>query len=199
MRDLLERLAAAKPLVLLLDDLHWADHASVELLSALLRRPPGAAVLIAVSLRPRQADPLLASVDRARGPRGPARAPRPRGRSSYEDAKRVLSSTVASSVLDAVYAQAGGNPFYLEELARAMSATAATASAGEPTPVRSPTAGLPPAVTAALAQELSLPGQDARLLLQGAAVAGDPFDPELAAAAAEHDRGRGARARSTSS
>src|SRR5215472_15850037 len=53
-RELLKRLAAPAPLVLVLDDLHWADSASVELLGALLRRPPAAAVLVAVALRPRQ-------------------------------------------------------------------------------------------------------------------------------------------------
>ena len=50
MRALLERLAVARPLVLVLDDLHWADSASVELLGALLRRPPAAAVLIALAI-----------------------------------------------------------------------------------------------------------------------------------------------------
>jgi predicted ATPase len=40
LRDLLERLAAARPLVLCLDNVHWADSASVEALSALIRRPP---------------------------------------------------------------------------------------------------------------------------------------------------------------
>lgn len=34
-RELLERLTATKPLVLVLDDLHWADSASVELTSLL--------------------------------------------------------------------------------------------------------------------------------------------------------------------
>ncbi len=43
-RALLERLAEATPLLLVLDDLHWADSASVELLGALLRRPPAGAV-----------------------------------------------------------------------------------------------------------------------------------------------------------
>src|SRR4051794_1016662 len=38
-RALLEQLAAPRPLVVVLDDLHWADSASVELLGALLRRP----------------------------------------------------------------------------------------------------------------------------------------------------------------
>jgi len=48
-RGLLAQLAAARPLVLVLDDFHWADSASVELLGALLRRPPAAAVLIATA------------------------------------------------------------------------------------------------------------------------------------------------------
>ena len=42
---LLERLAAYRPLVLVLDDLHWADSGSFELLASLLRRPPAAPVL----------------------------------------------------------------------------------------------------------------------------------------------------------
>ncbi len=40
-RELLELLASAQPLVLVLDDLHWADAASLELLGALLQRPAG--------------------------------------------------------------------------------------------------------------------------------------------------------------
>jgi predicted ATPase len=53
-RHLLERLAVPKPLVLQLDDLHWADSGSIELLGSLLRRPPRTAVLIALALRSRQ-------------------------------------------------------------------------------------------------------------------------------------------------
>ena len=43
---------------------------------------------------------------------------------------------------------------------------------------------VPPAVAAALTEELELLASDARLVLRGAAVAGDPFEPELVAAAA---------------
>ena len=65
-RALLEHLAQPRPLVLVLDDFHWADPASVELLGALLRRPPAAAVLIAVALRPRQTpERLAAALERA--------------------------------------------------------------------------------------------------------------------------------------
>ena len=59
-RELLERLALRRPLVLVLDDVHWADPASVELLAALLRRPPDAAVLLVMAGRPRQLPERLA-------------------------------------------------------------------------------------------------------------------------------------------
>ena len=48
---LLELLAAEKPLVLILDDLHWADAASIELIGALLRRELDGPVLLALALR----------------------------------------------------------------------------------------------------------------------------------------------------
>ena len=40
MRELLARLAEQRPVVLVLDDVHWADDASLELIAHLLRRPP---------------------------------------------------------------------------------------------------------------------------------------------------------------
>ena len=44
--------------------------------------------------------------------------------------------------------------------------------------------GVPSAVAASLREELGLLSDDGRLVFEGAAVAGDPFEPELAAAAA---------------
>jgi hypothetical protein len=48
-------------------------------------------------------------------------------------------------------------------------------------------AEVPPAVVSALAEELGLLSSETRTLLEGAAVAGDPFELELAAAAAAVD------------
>ena len=53
-RSLLSALAEPRPLVLVLDDLHWADAGSVELLSHLLAHPPVGAVLLVAAFRPAQ-------------------------------------------------------------------------------------------------------------------------------------------------
>ena len=80
-----------------------------------------------------------------------------------------------------LYEESGGNPFYLEQLAR---------SPGPALPGHSPSEispgdmEVPPMVAAALTEELALLSDHARRVLEGAAVAGDPFEPELAAAAA---------------
>ena len=65
LRALLELLGRERPLALLLDDLHWADAASVELVLHLLRRPPRVPHLLAVATRP--VDPAPRLLDAMRG------------------------------------------------------------------------------------------------------------------------------------
>src|SRR5919201_401504 len=65
-RALLELLAAGRRCVLVLDDVHWADEASVELIAHLLRRAPAARVLMVLALDPAHASPRLkAALDAA--------------------------------------------------------------------------------------------------------------------------------------
>src|SRR5215208_726322 len=68
-RRLLELLAADRPLVLVLDDLHLSDGASIELLGALLRRPADAPVLLALAFRRGQAPARLSAALAAPGVR----------------------------------------------------------------------------------------------------------------------------------
>jgi DNA-binding CsgD family transcriptional regulator len=178
-RALLERLTATTPLVLVLDDLHWADPASVELLGALLRRPPAAAVLVGLAVRPRQApERVAAALERAHRA-GTLRRVEV-GALTRGEARELLGEAVDRAAATALYDECGGNPFYLEQLARAL-ALEHTAGGPELSPAD---LEVPPAVAAALAEELALVSDGARRVLAGAAVAGDPFEPELAAAAA---------------
>jgi predicted ATPase len=70
-RRLLATVAGRRPLVLVLDDLHWTDAASVELIGALLRRGLAADVLLALGYRTGRPEPSSAG---AAMPRSSARA-----------------------------------------------------------------------------------------------------------------------------
>ena len=50
--DAVEAMTVERPLVLVLEDLHWSDHATLELLPALARRPERARLLIIGTYRP---------------------------------------------------------------------------------------------------------------------------------------------------
>jgi DNA-binding NarL/FixJ family response regulator/tetratricopeptide (TPR) repeat protein len=150
LRDLLERLAAVRPLVVCLDDLHWADPASVDALAALVHRPPAAPVLLALAARENRVPAALAAVPALR----------------LVPLTQAEAAELVGPGAPALYAQAGGNPFYLEQLARLRGA-------------------VPPTVAAAVAAELTGLRPPARAMLDAAAVAGDPFEVGLAAAVAE--------------
>jgi DNA-binding NarL/FixJ family response regulator len=164
LRALLELLAGERPVVLLLDDVHWADDASIELILHLIRRPPRGPNLIAFAARPVDHAPRL--LDALRVARGA-------GHLALEPLDAAAAGELLADVPQAqrsrLVEEARGNPLYLQELARVAS---------------DPAAALPPTLIAAVQQELTALPPASRALLDGAAVAGDPFDPELAARAA---------------
>jgi ATP/maltotriose-dependent transcriptional regulator MalT len=180
-RSLLEQLASAQPLVLVLDDLHWADSASIELLGALLRRPPSEPVLLALAMRPRQVpERLSAALERAS--RADLLTSIELGALSAEEARELLGDAVDRADAGVLYEESGGNPFYLEQLARSLDRAPGAPAMHDETSLVA--IGVPSTVVAALAEELALLSDAERLVLEGGAVAGDPFEPELAAAAA---------------
>ena len=176
-RGLLARMAAVSPVTLLLDDVHWADPASADVIALLLHRPPEAAVLLALAARTGRAPRLEARLETAvRDQAAEVVEVGPLSRGAAE----ALMAGVGSTARERLYAESGGNPFYLEELVRAGSeADGGAGPAGAP--------GVPRAVRAALAGEIAGLDAEVRLVAQGGAVAGDPFDPVIAAAAASVD------------
>jgi hypothetical protein len=164
-RALLEHLAETRPLVLVLDDFHWADSASVELLGALLRRQPSAAVLTAVALRPRQTpERLAATLERAHRSAAVTRVDL--GALTLDEARQLLGERFDAARIAVLYQESGGNPFYLEQLARSPARAAQFTSAPE---ISLTGLDVPSAVAASLAEELTLLSDGGRRVLEGAA------------------------------
>ena len=162
---------ASPALVLLLDDMQWADEDTAELVAQLLRQPPRGPVLLALAYRWRQAPARLrAAVATARGDDPPACLRL--GPLSEAEAELMLGGRGSRSWRRAIYRASGGNPFYLDALAR-QARGQGPADDGEP----GRTAGgeLPPAVASALIAELLALSPAGQLAARSAAVIGDPF------------------------
>jgi predicted ATPase len=176
-RALLEQLAAARPLSVLLDDVQWADPASADVIGLLLHRLPEAGVLLALGARTGRA-PVLEDAWHAAGRHGTADVLELRAL-SRDAVDSLLGEGVGPAARARLYRESGGNPFFLQALA----------GAGERSTVRDQPAlgalGVPRAVMMALAGEIGALDDGARLFVQGAAVAGDPFETSMAAAAAD--------------
>lgn len=189
---LLEALAGAdRGLVLVLDDLHWADEASIELVAHLLRRRLAVPAVLVLSFRTVDAPPrLLRAVAGATsgGVRELELAPL-----AEVEAEAMLVGLDSAS-RESVYRDSGGNPFYLQELIRAGAGRRAMHGAPSGRLEAEVEPFVPRPVRWAIADELTSLPAAARRLLWAAAVVGDPFDLESAAAVAglSADAGLGA-------
>src|ERR671922_92096 len=168
-RELIERLAVRQPLVLVFDDIHWSDGASLELLGYLLRRPAQAAVLAVTALRPGQAtSTLTATIEE--GVQSGQLHKIILGPLAQEPAETLVDADPAEA--DRLYRESGGNPFYLLQLARS-----GVGPGGD--------GDVPAAVSATIAREVDGLEPAVRRFVEAAAVAGDPFELDLAVAVAE--------------
>jgi len=179
LRALLGRLAAAGPLVLVLDDLHWGDVDSAALLRELLRPPDPPPLLLIVSYRgDAAASRCIAALrgDLARHA-GLLRADlelRPLSPdSALELARSLLADTSRTGEAAAIARESGGNPLLIAELCHFSGDADSRAFAGAPT------------FEAVLRRRIVRLDPPARALLEVVAVAAEPIDPELAARVAD--------------
>jgi DNA-binding CsgD family transcriptional regulator/tetratricopeptide (TPR) repeat protein len=179
-RGLLELLAESDGLVLVLDDVHWADESSVELLDHLLRHPPRGRVVLAVAYRPSQ---VSAQVTTALGMAGPGRRVRIDVEPlSEEETAEFLGPEVNRTRRRWLYEASGGNPFYLEALSR-MDGSQVPIPREAAGPVIDSLTEVPDPVRAALLLELTSLTSIGQLVARAAAVVGDEFEPAAVAAA----------------
>ena len=117
-----ERLAADRTLVLALEDLHWSDRSTRELLVFLLRSLRTARIVIVGSYRSDDLHrrhplrPFLADLERMRTVQRIelGRLARPE---VAQQLTGILSEPPGAGLLDRIYRRSEGNPFFVEELA----------------------------------------------------------------------------------
>ncbi len=122
--SLLERLSADRPLVLVIEDLHWADASTRDLLRFAVRALGSARVMIIATHRSDEIHrshplrPLLAEFDRLRRVRRIeiARLDRDEVEQLLTD---ILGETPRAAVVQQLYLRSEGIPFFVEELASA--------------------------------------------------------------------------------
>jgi DNA-binding CsgD family transcriptional regulator len=187
-------LARRCPLLLCLDDVHWADQASLRFLHYLGRRLDELPVAVVAAARPpgpADGPPLLAAI--SAGPPAEVLMLTPLSERAVAELVRLgLGTGVEPAFAAACHEVTGGVPFLVQELIRAI------AEAGiEPTAAASSrvTALAPRAVSQSVMQRLSRLSAPARELAPAAAVLGEAdlrraaglagLDPRAAAAAAD--------------
>ncbi|MGY1639694.1 ATP-binding protein [Geodermatophilus sp. SYSU D00703] len=167
---LLGELAARAPLLVVLEDVHWADHSSRDLLRYLLARLADEPIALVVSYRADDLHrrhplrPLLAELVRLPGVERLELGPLPDA--AVGELVRGLATGVPGRTVDDVVARAEGNAFYAEELL-------AAGLAGET---------LPLALTDLLLARVEQLGEAAQRVLRVAAVAGRLVRHDLVAA-----------------
>jgi ATP/maltotriose-dependent transcriptional regulator MalT len=181
---LLERLGADRPLVLVLDDLHWSDQATRDLLVFLARNLRRGRVMLVGTFRTddlQRGDPLLVRLaEMGRGTNVERIELRPLDvEEQRAQLDAILGRRIPRRLAERIHERAQGNPFYAEELL-----------ASEGPAVGAPTPGargadedtLPVSLHDILAGRVAETSDDGRRVLRVAAVAGARTEDALLAA-----------------
>jgi tetratricopeptide (TPR) repeat protein len=166
---LLERLGEERPAVLVVEDLHWADRSTRDLLAYLVRNLRQGRLLLVLTYRSDELHrrhplrPFLAELDRGRRVERLELARFGRAEVAAQLAG-IQGAPVPADLAERIHARSGGNAFFVEELA-------AAAADGD----------LPPSLRDTLLARIELLGEPAQQVLRVAAAAGNRVDHDLLA------------------
>lgn len=183
------RLTAKAPLFLFLDDLHWADEATLLLLQHLARHVPEAPLLIVATYRDVEIDDrhplasLLMDVTRQRLGLQITLRPLDR-RDSGALVGAILDEQPAPQIVDAVYAATEGNAFFMEELLRHFKEQGRDLSDAH---LRVGNLAIPEGVRQVIGRRLAHLGSEANQLLAYSSVLGRDLSLAEVAAVTEKD------------
>jgi tetratricopeptide (TPR) repeat protein/transcriptional regulator with XRE-family HTH domain len=185
----LQAVAATRPVALLLDDLHWADGASLMLLAFLARQTRSDRVLLLGTYRNTDLGrnhPLrhaLVDLRRMQLAEEIAVQGLPHDGTATLIAQTLGRPAVAARLADTVYARTGGNPFFVQELVRAL----ADQGQLDPSEGGIPTTIVPTTVQAVLAHRIEGLADTTQQILRAASVLGQQFRFEDLGALSRHD------------
>ena len=183
-RLLVERRLEQGPLLVVVDDFHWADAASIDLLRDLADHHAARRLMLVIAHRPDVSAPVFAAAERT---------------DLRLDAFSVeqtcafvdglfgpLPDPAFGRLRDLIVARAGGNPLFVEEIVRSLVSRGVLVRDGERWMCGAgcETVSLPPTLHGLLLSRVDKLPADARSLLQAAAVLGVSFDEALLQAVA---------------
>jgi adenylate cyclase len=190
MRLVMERRLERSPMVLVVENLHWADAASTELLGFLADRLHDRPLLLLITSRPTlDAGAVVAP----RATHTTVRLPLLSESQSAALLESLLGPPAdgpASALHALVVQRAGGNPLYVVEIVRSLAAGSALARGPGGTNRARSLASLdvPPTIQGLLLSRVDRLPADARRLLQEAAILGLVFDADILQAMAGSSR-----------
>ncbi|HEV8191738.1 MAG TPA: AAA family ATPase [Ktedonobacterales bacterium] len=189
----LAALTEAHPLVVILDDLHWTDDSTLDLLCHIARRQRDVRLLLLGAYRAGEVErhaafgQAVAELNRLRVLRTVTVSPLTADEVAALAAS-YLEAPVVSAVSQELYRHSEGNPFFAEELVRNWIEAGALKRDGGQWTLASPLLpALPPGVVGAVRQRLSRLSADVVELLHTAAIIGRTFDVLLLAEVAGQD------------
>ena len=178
-RTLVERRVQQEPLLMIVEDLHWADTASVDLLRHVVDHLADRPLMILLSQRPETPAPMVARAAQSIIRLAPLSADETRA--LVGGLFGPLAGPTSAQLLDFVAERAGGNPLFVEEIIRSLVGKGvlvregdhwACTAAGEAVDV-------PPTLHGLLLSRVDKLPAEGRRLLQEAAVLGVAFDETL--------------------
>ncbi|MET9249901.1 BTAD domain-containing putative transcriptional regulator [Nonomuraea sp. NPDC003709] len=183
--SLIAHVSSQQPVMVVVDDLQWADVASLHLFGHLICRSPAGTVLLG-ALRDRAPVPgselarMLAEASRSSGHRrlglGPLGPPE-----VAELVRREIGRVPGLDVARTIHARTAGNPFFVRELARLLD------GGGPLTEDAAARAGVPSTVRGVVRDRMAALDNDAKDLLEIAALIGPDVDLSLLARVADLD------------
>jgi tetratricopeptide (TPR) repeat protein len=184
-RRFVEAMAGGHPLVLVVEDLHWADPAMLEFLEHLCAQAAGTSLLVVATTRPELFERHPGWGGGIAGATTVTVAPLTEAETARLVAGLLGQAVLPLEVQASLLERAGGNPLYAEEFARLLTDRGLLVRSGRMVRLETTAAiPFPDSVQALIAARLDMLPAGGKALVQDAAVAGRVFWPGALAALA---------------